>query len=352
MAGLLETYLQDIRIKYPNALDRDEWRIKRYGLLNSALEQNDSPFSIITPDLREQALISQGRTIDVPVLKKGALTVKNVRSCTIDSYENESAMLNVTWSTLVVDISMVKAQYAKNEVNYVTDLSKKLLLVKEAILGEIEESINTKLDAEKSAVFNSTLVGVGGKYALAGNAIQVPAADQNLFYNDVEAIQNADDFYGENYIVASTNMMPSVNHYINQGAGNNTNLNYQFADKSFRFSNAVVNGSGVLATGYIMPIGTLGMLTRVDIDAMMNHRATDGTEWGTIAVDGIPFEVGYKYKSECSDQSLLNGSGLGHLTSTMVEHWQFSVDYALVTPYNSDEVNNSSAIKKVEFLTV
>jgi hypothetical protein len=352
MAGLLETYLQDIRIKYPNALDRDEWRIKRYGLLNSALEQNASPFSILTPDLKEQAMTSQGRVIDIPVLKKGSLTVSNVRSCTIGNYENESEMLNVTWSTLVVDISMVKAQYAKNEVSYVTDLSKKLLLVKEAFLGQIEDAINTKLDAEKSAVFNSTLVGTGNKYALVGDAIQVPKAEQNLFYNDVEAIQNADDFYGENYVVASTNMMPSVNHYINQGAGNNTNLNYQFADKSFRFSNAVVNGAGVTATGYIMPIGTLGMLTRVDVDAMMNHKATDGTEWGTIAVDGIPFEVGYRYKSECSDQSLLNGAGLSHLKATMVEHWQFSVDFALVTPYNSDAVNNSSAIKKVEFLNV
>jgi len=350
MAGLLETYLQDIRIQFPNALDRDEWRIKRYGLLNSAIEQNNSPFSIITPELRDKALASQGRVIDIPVMKKGALTVSNVRSCTIGSFENESAMVNLTWTTLKVDISMVKAQYAKNEVSYTADLSRKLLLVKEAILGQIESAIYTKLDAEKSVVTHSTLVGSGAKYAFTGHAIQVPLAKQELFLNDVEPIQNADDFYGDNYIVASVNMMSNVNHYINQGAGNDKNLNYQFAGKSFRFSNNVTNASGVVSTSFIMPIGTLGFLTRVDIDAQLNNKATDGTEWGTIRVDGIPFDLGYIYKSTCSDQSALNGTGLEHLKATMVEKWSFSVDFALVTPYNSDNTTLAGAIKKVEFL--
>jgi hypothetical protein len=99
-----------------------------------------------------------------------------------------------------------------------------------------------------------------------------------------------------------------------------------------------------------MPIGTLGLLTRVDVDAQLQNKATDGTEWGTIQIDGIPFEIGYMYKSQCSDQSALNGTGLEHLKATMVEKWQFSVDYALVTPYNSDPATLSSAIKKVEFL--
>jgi hypothetical protein len=352
MAGILETYLQDIRIKFPNALDKDEWRAKRYGLLNTAIEHNASPFSILTPDLVEKAKISQGRVIDVPVMKKGALSVSNVRSCTIGSFENESEMVNLTWATMVVDISMVRAQYAKNEIAYTADLSRKLILVKEAMLNQIESAIYTKLDTEKSTVFNSTLVGAGNKYDLVGDAIQVPKADQSLFFNDVETIQNADDFYGENYITASTNMMSSVNHFINQGGGNDVNLNYQFADKAFRFSNAVTNGAGVVATGFIMPLGTLGLLTRVDVDAMTNSKANDGTEWGTIRIDGIPFDIGYMYKSFCSDQSALNGTGLEHLKATMVEKWQFSVDYALMTPYNSDSASLSSAIKKVEFLNV
>lgn len=350
MAGLLETYLQDIRVNHPDRLDRDEWRMIRYGLVNSAIEQNAHPNSIISEDLREKALNSQGRVIDIPVMKKGVLTVKNVRSCTIGTHENESEMVNVTWVTYAVDISMVAAQYAKNEISYQNDLAAKLILVKEAILGEIEASIHTKLDTEKSIVYNSALVPT--KYPLVGNTLQVTLAQQEYFFNDIDTIQQEDEFYGEHYVIASTSLLPSVTHYINQGSGNDENLSYQFADKTYRFSNNVINGTGVNATGFIMPVGTLGMMTRVDVDAQMNHRSTTGTEWGTVSIDGIPFPMGYLYRSECSDQSALNGTGLEHLTATMVEQWSFSVDVALVTPYNSDPATNAGAIKKFEFLNV
>ena len=348
--SLLATYLQDIRVSHPNVLDRDEWRMTRFGLVNSAIEQTNSPMSIIDADLREKAMNSEGREIDIPVMKKGVLTVKNVRSCNIGTFENESEMVNVTWATYAVDISMVRAQYAKNEIAYQNDLVKKLVLVKEAILGEIETLVNAKLDTDKSQVYNSALIPA--KYPLVGDALQVSLAQQEYFFNDLDTIQYADDFYGEHYVLASTELMSDVNHYVNQGAGNDENLNYQFAGKTFRFSNSITNGAGVRATGYFMPIGSLGMLTRVDVTAMLGEKAGDGTEWGTIRIDGIPFDLGYIYKSQCSDQSSLNGTGLEHLTATHVEQWSFSVDVALVTPYNSDPATNASAIKKFEFLTV
>lgn len=348
MAGLLATYLQDLRVMYPNALDVQEWRTIRYGLVNSAIEQNASPMSIITPDMREKAMASQGRVLNVPVFKKGALTISNVRSCNLPVYENETALVNVTWATLQTGFSMVTAQYNKNEVSYLNDLQKKLILLKESILAAIESSINTKLDAEKSTVFNSTIAT--SKYTPVGDALQVLAVDQPLFFNDVDAIQEADDIYSESYVLASTNLNPSVTKYINQGSGNSTNLTFQFAGKTYRFSNNVTNGAGVLATGYIMPVGSLGMLTRVDIDAKMNNKSSDGTEWGTVNIPGIPFEIGYQYKSTCSDQNALNGTGQEHLTATLIEKWSFSVDFALLTPYNSDPATIAGVIKKFEFL--
>lgn len=348
MAGLLETYLQDIRVNYPNLLDRDEWRTIRFGLVNSAVEQTNSPLSVITEDFKTKAMASEGRVLGIPVMKKGALLVKNVRSCSISSYENESDMVELVWSTLVVDITMVKAQYAKNEVSYLSDLAKKLVLVKEALLSEIEGAIYTRLDTDKSGIYSSTLVGVGAKHELVADTADVALANHNLFFNDVEAIQQADDFYGENYIIGSTNLMPFVNHYVNQGSGNNTNLNYQFAGKSFSFSNSVVDGANKLATGFIMPFGSLGVLTRIDRDSIMGNVSSDGTEWGITRVDGIPFDLGYRYKSTCSDQSALNGTGMEHLEATMLEQWTFSVDYALVTPYNSDPATRAGSIRKFQ----
>ena len=99
-----------------------------------------------------------------------------------------------------------------------------------------------------------------------------------------------------------------------------------------------------------MPDGTLGFLTRVDVDARMGSKATDGTEWFVDSLPGMPFPVGIQYKSQCDDKSALEESGLDHLTSTKVELWQISFDYAIITPYVDNIATDSVAIRKFEFL--
>jgi hypothetical protein len=347
--ALLDTYLQNIRAKYPSLLDRDELRMTKFGLVDSAIAHTRSPQSILSADVKQKALTSQGRLMQIPVRKKGVVTITNTRSCTLGAYESNSALIDLTWTTLVAKISMVPAQYEKNEIGYIDDLAAKLLEVKEAMLGAIEDAIYAKLDADKSTFFNSTLVGT--KYPLAGNTLQVAAADWQFFFNDLRAIQAADEFYPtEHYVDGSVNLMPIVEQYMNQGPGNAVNSNFQFGDKTFRFSNGVVDAPAKRATGFMMALGSIGFLTRLDIDSRNNSKSSDGMEWGSIVLDGMPFEIGYKYKSQCSDQSALNGSGMGHLTSTLYEQWEFSVDFALATPYNSDPVNKPNVIKKFELI--
>lgn len=346
--SLFKTVMQDIRVAYPNFLDRDEQRPIRFGLTESAIEQTASPFSIINNDLRAKAMASHGRNVEIPVMSKGEITLKAGRTCSITNFENESDMIGLSWTTLVADISMYPAQYATNEIQYIQDMARKIQLVKEAFMRQMETDCLATLEASKSSVFGSTMVGAGGVYALTGDAIRVPLALQPDFFNDLDPIQNADDFYGNHYIVGSTPLMSPVNKFINQGAGNSENLNYQFAGKTYRFSNGVTNGAGVRSTGFIMPIGTLGLLTRVDQTARLGLKTTTGTQWSVENIDGLPFEVGVQYKSDCTDLSALDG--LGHLSSTAKENWQISMDFCFVTPYNSDDTTKAGAIKKFEFL--
>jgi len=353
MAGLLETYQQDIRAIYPNGFDTFEWRYTQSGLLTSVIEMTDSPLSLINDDIRQKAMASEGRNLDIPVIKQGELTVKNQRSCTIGTYENESAMVQVDWTTLVVDISMVKAQYAKNEITYLQDFNKKLLMVKEAFTKAMELAIYARLELSKTPYYNSSLVGVGKKYTLVGDALQVKPADQALFFNDIDVIMQQDDFYFPNYhVLGSTPLLAYVRHWANQGEGNSLNLAYQFGGGAFnfRFSNRIPTGAGNNAAGFIMPEGSLGILSRVNVDAEMGNETTDGTLWEKANLDGFPFEVGVMYYSTCKDMSALNGTGMEHLKATMVEQWQISIDFALVTPYQS-VTTRPGPIKKFEFKT-
>lgn len=346
--SLIATYLQDIRVNYPSNLDRQENRTTRVGLLESALMQTNGPNSIISPDLMSEAKESEGRNLDIPVMTKGNVTIENTRSCTIGGGESDSDLVRVVWKTARVDIAMVKAQYATNQVKYLYDLNKKIREAVEELNVEIETDIELALDANKTQVFNSSIPT--SKYSVVGDTIQVTEDQLKFFFNDIEAINFADDFYeSETYIVGNHTVMPYVSQFINQGGGNSENQQFQFAGKNFTFTNRIANGAGVNATGYFMPEGSIGLLSRVAIDARLGNKTTDGTEWSEERIPGLPFTVGMMYKSTCANKTALN-AGLGHLEATMVESWQMSFDYAILTPFNSDLATKPSAIRKFEFI--
>lgn len=346
--SLIATILQPIRANYPSELDRDELRRAESGLLFSAIEQTKSPRSIISADLMAKAKRSEGIALSVPVMQKGDVTITSVRTCNIEADQSTSALVNVVWKTAVVNLDMVPVQYENNIIGYQTDLSKKIADRVEALKAFIEEDIDTALNTNKTQVYGSTLIGT--EYPLVGGAVQVPNSDK-YFLNNIQAINFVDSFFAKNtYFLASPNLMPYVSRYYNQGIANSENTMFQFQGKDFAYSNSIVVAPGKIATAYFMPEGTLGFMTRIDKTAMAGRKTTDGTYWDVQTLPGLPFPVGVQYKSTCSDESALDGSLTAHLTATEKEKWQFSFDYAIMTPYNSDPATKSGAIRKIELI--
>lgn len=347
--SLVKTVLQDIRANYPSNLDRDELRLTQDGLLTAVLAMTTSPNSIVSADLRQKAIASQGRNLDVPVLRKGTITIKNVRSCTFSGGETESDFVRVIWKTIVADVTMVPSNYENNEIGYTTDLTKKIRETVEAFKIEMEQDLDTALDTNKSQVYDSSIVG--DTYPLTAGAIQVTSAQTDFFFNDLEAINFADDFNEPRIkVVANHRVMSVVRKIDNQGAQNDENTAFTLIGKEFTFSNRITNEAGAKATGYFMPDGSMGVLTRVDVDARMGHTINAGHEWVQDTLPGLPFPVGVQYKKECDDKSAMQATGTGHLNATLVEHWQFSYDFAIIVPYNTDLTTNASSIRKFEFV--
>lgn len=347
--SLVKTVLQDLRANYPSNLDRDELRLTQFGLLSAVIAMTASQSSIISSDLKTKAENSQGRNLDVPVLRKMAVVIKNVRSCTFGAGETESDFVRVIWKTIAFDITMVPSNYANNELGYQEDLAKKIREGVEALQIEVETDLDLQMDTNKSQVYGSTIVG--DTYALVGGAIQVTNADLDFFFNDFEAINFADDFTTSPVkVITNHRFMSIVRKIDNQGAQNDENTAFTLIGKEFTFSNRIANGAGVKATGYFMPDGSVGFLTRTSIDAKMGHKSTDGFEWAVDTLPGLPFPVDVKYKSTCDDKSAMQATGTAHLTSTLVEHWQIAFDYAILTPYNSDLATKPNAIRKFEMV--
>ena len=111
--SLIATRVQNWRIENPE-LDRNMFRPCEYGALDFFIEQTNAPNSIISPNLRDRALVSIGNTVQVPVINYDEnVQVSNVRSCVIADNENTSALVTLVWATYAIGFTMVPAAYSK-----------------------------------------------------------------------------------------------------------------------------------------------------------------------------------------------------------------------------------------------
>ena len=309
-----------------------------------------SPESTITPDVIATAKGSMGNTLQIPVIDGDDVTIGNVRSCTIADYENESQLVTVTFVTYQFGFTMIPASYQNNDIKYQADFDRKLLKFLKKFASTLDTAAVTKLEADKTQVMSSSLVGAGQKYGvLVGNAIQVTNAQSNLIFNDLTSIQAEDDFFGKYNVLGSQAGRSIVGQYANQGANNGVNTMFQFGEYDFGYSNRVSVGAGNVATFFSMPKGTLATFNRNEPDARLGSVINSDNYWEEVQVPIVDLTMGVHYYKDCADNSGINGgSGAGHLTGSMKETFIWSTDVAFVTSYIKDRVTESAPIFKLE----
>jgi len=350
MAGLANTLTQNLRASYPSNLDKYEDRLSRYGAWELAKRDTDDINSIVTPEVIELAQRSIGNTLQIPVIDGADVSIGSTRSCTITDTENVSNLVTVSFTTYSFGFNMIPAQYQNNDIKYQADYNRKLVKYLKKFASTLDSAVVSAVESAKSSKWNSAFVGTGAKYgALTGDALQVTNAQKNLIFNDVSTIMDEDDFEGIYNVLGSSSLKSTVMQYTNQGANNDTNTAFQFGDYDFSYSNRVSNGSGVEATFYTIPRGTIATFNRNEPDAILGSSVGETVVWDTVQVPIVELEMGVLYKKECADNSGINGgSGAGHLTGSMKESFIWSTDVAVVTAYNSDTTNVPSPIHKAE----
>lgn len=327
MAYLAATALNEYRAQYAGSnLDKQENRGSGYGLLS--LAKRDTP-NLISPAEIVKARGNSVRATKIPVLQKISFTPGSVRTCTPETKYTTSALVTITWVTLFNGFHMIPSQYENQEIRYIEDFKHKLNQMEMQWAKTIEAAIYTKLDAVKSTTFTADTA----PFDFTANVIQIPAAYQKTYLDELYASLMQDDFTPPFNIVGSPGLLPINNFYSNQGQNNAQNTIYQFGDYNFDYSNRVTKSTGVRATCFVMPVGSLGMLTWVDPDARRKAKIAEGNYWDTFTMPTLGFDVGMHVLMACGDNATETG-GVG-LEASVTENFMFSVDYAFVTPYIS-----------------
>lgn len=340
--SLVATKLQNWRVENPE-FDRNMTRPLEYGALDFFIEQTNAANSILSPELRDRAFASIGNTVQIPVINyDGDVTVSNVRSCVIGDDENTSALYTIVWATYSVGFTMVPAAYMNNEISYDHDFARKMEKVSRALATKLDTDAVAALEAQKTQVFKDLL-----QYQQTGNVVEVPTQMATEILGDINPIMRANAYPEQIHVIGNAGVDSLVRKLAQHGIYNDVNKQMEYDNKVFHYTNNVVNETGKNGTFFAVADGNVGVLTRVDREALRRAKA-NFHEWDVVRLPYIDLPVGSHYYTAVGDQSETAGAATADLTCAVKEYFGFSVDVAFLVAYNSDPTTVANPIIKAE----
>ena len=314
-----------------------------YGALDFFVEQTNAPTSILNQNLKDRAFQSIGNTVQIPVINyDGDVTVGNVRSCVIADDENTSALYTIVWSTLSVGFTMVPSAYMNNEISYEHDFMRKMEKISRALADALDKQAVAALEAGKTQVLKDDL-----NYTFSGNTVEVPTQMATEILGDINPMMRANCYPEMVHIIGNAGVDSLVRKLAQHGFYNDVNKRMEYDNKVLHFTNNVVNEAGKNGTFYAVADGNVGVLTRVDREALRRTRA-NFHEWDVVRLPYIDLPVGSHYYTAVGDQSQIAGAATADLTCAVKEYFGFSLDVAFLVAYNSDPATVANPIIKAE----
>ena len=340
--SLVATRLQNWRISNPE-LDRNMARPLEYGALDFFVQQTDAPNSIISPNLRDRAFASMGNTVQVPVINyDGDVTVSNVRSCTIEDDENTSALYTVVWTTYAVGFTMVPAAYMNNEIDYQHDWERKMEKICRALATTLDGAAIAALEAAKTQVFKDSL-----QYTVSSNVVEVPVQMATEILGDLNPMMRANAYPEMIHLIGNAGVDSLIRKLAQHGVYNDVNKRMEYDGKVLHYTTQLSNAANKIGTLYAVADGNVGVLTRVDREALRGT-VSNFHEWDVTRLPFIDLPVGSHYYTAVGDQSSIAGDATADLTCAKKEYFGFSVDVAFIIAYNSAPSTVANPIIKAQ----
>ena len=198
------------------------------------------------------------------------------------------------------------------------------------------------LEANKTQVFKDSLY-----YTVSSNVVAIPWVARMEFLSDMNAIMRANAYPGLLHIIGNTGIDSLIRKMAEHDIYNDVNKRLEYDNKVFHFTTNLTNEAGKFATAYIVEDGNVGVLTRVDREALRRTKA-NFHEWDVVRLPYIDLPVGSHYYTAVGDQSSIAGDASADMVCNVKEYFGFSVDIAFLVAYNSAAATVANPIIKIE----
>jgi hypothetical protein len=332
--ALTNTQLDEYRLMYDSSnLDKFENRLSIYG----AFEAYRADTLNTIPGAAEFIANYDGhRTASIPVLNRSTFTSTATRHCAPGTVVPTSTYVTPAWTTIEIDFNMIPAEHKGNHLSYQQVFNHQMTTVERTFLAALDTAAYASLEANHSTVNAAD----GNPYTVALDSMVVPAADNDLFFNELNQIFIQNDLPVERInIISSPRAATALVAELNaQGPGNDANRAFQFGNKQFYASNRVTVAAGDRDTVFAAPAGSLAFMSYVDEQSRLGGDI-GLWKWSVETLPRLGFEVGLLYKAYCTD---LSAEAYASANQTSIyEMFQFSFDYTFVVAYDSGTLGTS-----------
>lgn len=184
-------------------------------------------------------------------------------------------------------------------------------------------------------------------YKFNASVIEVPTQMATEIMGDINPIMRANCYPGLVHVIGNAGIDSLIKKLAQHGIYNDVNKRMEYENKVFHYTNNVVNESNKNGTFFAVEDGNVGVLTRVDREALNRTRA-NFHEWDVVRLPYIDLPVGSHYYTAVGDQSQTAGAASADMTCNVKEYFGFSADVAFVIAYNNSITTVANPIIKAQ----
>jgi hypothetical protein len=260
-AGYTTSLLVNAQVILPKILELPEFKHEPYKLINLMQARGKG---LIPPAKLNEVLTSDSRTVDTYCFALRSITAGSARA-----HDHTLAAFGDT-QKVTLSFSIVSGNYGvslkmggrniMDQANMLAhDLRSALISIDNSIEAAIASYVSTNKTQHNSA---SGSYARFGEWDGTGYRWIIPASQENWVFQYIQEVMSINDYDVALDIITDNVGSAIAAQKAAQGAGNATNMGWQFDNMNIVKSRRVAD-SEYQATFYVMPAGTVGLLNRI-----------------------------------------------------------------------------------------
>lgn len=346
MANFADNRWSAFQYKLAEKMQMPEYKRKPSTALSLLMKNTD----ILIPASEKERILgvkqSDQDTVEINYIKKTSHSTASARAAAHTESVGDGGKITASFTTYAADFTYTKKTADRTIWEEAELVAKEIISAAIAIHGSIETAFLGFLDTYKNqSVISET--PRSGAWDSTNHIFQIVNADLNRWMQRTKGFMREQYYQGMFDCIVDEYLFQQAEYLIQQGQGNQTNLGWQANNLDIGVSSELTVSDGYEGMGYIVPAGTIGLLSWIPKLNRQGYGAP-GSVGGLYTQIPDPFGSGLMFAVHEYYTAADNNNASGE-TQDINVNVELSVDLALI--YDTMSTANAYPMNKFGVLS-